>query len=823
MFLTLLNFIRSMGMELLYLRAVVLLCAAVISQGYPSPCSEDLEHCTVGLCNISGCSVCTNHNAVCNTDSADQPVPQEIPKWTWNMILSYNGKTSIHLKQEMFNKFTHLENLTVSGNILSISPMAFSGLARLERLTITRTKIDSMPFDSFFDGAWLRFLVLTHNRFTEIPYRLFGKIKKLIHLDLSYNPLQICDGKSQTIGAEFSHLPNLFKVILAGVGDERCKTLPANFFAPMNQIRELDLSQSKLLIGSPKILLPLVHLSALFLDNLEPYKTCPAKIHTVFEHLPHSLTSLYARCWTSEFPLNRTCMLNKMTLAALKKTKISWIDFQDSDLIIGEVLKKDTFGELSSLRTLKLDGTRISSIERGALQNLTKLVTLSANGNQLGPRRFWLCDRVNMSRLLSLSLNNIGILHNDHQPYNVAHILQEFPQLREIFLDSNHFTMLPSLITGSQTYENMLKLSFNDNGLKALSSKEMAIVCRAMPNLSYFSAKHNSITDITGLCTTLEKLYLEDNSLGGLDLLQEEANLNKIKKMHRLRQLSVNNNGITKLPDDLVQDMANLTIFLASDNAITSIPTHFFKFNLHLSHIDFSLNLITSLDVQHFSHSTRLRYIIFHGNQLTTVSQPVREKLDNISHYILRNEPVPLLHVFDVNANPFDCYCGDEDQPLLQTWLRSAPYVANVKNLTCAGYDHHRTGDLVYSYSQDPLYCIYRIPLFIALAIALTFAFVVPVVVKLYKYRWYIRNPKVVARAISASLHTVQNEQTCQYDAVVSYDKNCDEDIKFIQEHLIPEIEGDSRYQTVPEGPTESLESTDNYVSSSTEQVKTCL
>lgn len=786
--LTWTRLIVEMG-NLFILFSALLLCAVLEAIDIKNSCSGDVENCVVGLCNVTDCTVCARRVAVCNTKSSKEPVPQTLPIYTDNITLTYVGATPIQLTLDMFERYIHLHYIKVSGNIVSIAPMTFTLMASLEKLTITNTKIDGIPFDAFSDGNKLRFLVAPYNNFTQIPYHLFGRIKRLSHLDLSYNPIQICDESNQTLGEQFNHFSYLDTVILSGLGDGRCRYLPDDFFMPMREIRVLDLSESKLLLGSPKILRPLRHLAELHINKLEPYKTCPSKVAVILAHLPPSLKILHAQGWRSSSKLNQNCMLNESHLESLRQMNISLIDFSESDWILGGLIKHQFFYNMTSLKSLQLSWIRVSSIEAEAFQSLSQLSSLTLNGNQIGPRRLRLFGSGKTSQLKALALNNMGILHDEDQPYDMQHLLQESPLLVELFLNSNFLTRLPSFTSKNSTkpeiYYNMIKLAIDDNELKDLSAIEMAEMCDAMPNLLYFSAQQNSIVDVTGICSTLRKLDLDGNDLGR----NEISNFVAMRRLHHLIELSLANNGIQNLIPDLVQDMVNLTSFLAGGNSIQSLPQQFFKNNPRLAFIDMRQNPITILDVEHFSYSTLLHSIYFQASQLTTISDDVREKLDSLPHLIM----------LDITGNPFDCKCGTEDRLSFQQWIKRSPYVANVKNLTCAGEDPYRIGDMLYNYTQRKFHCVYRIPVFITLAIVLTLILVTPLAMKIYKFRWYLRNLKVVARAISSSLQQVENEQHCKFAAIVSYDKNDESDIHFIMEYLIPNIEDSNRLEVLSE------------------------
>lgn len=528
-------------------------------------CSDDETVCTVGLCNVTDCKLCSDKDARCTTESETEPIPQTLPQSTAHLYLEYRG-APVALTSAMFSRYQRLSRLVLSGNISSLGPGTFN-LPALSQLSIQNTLISQLPYDAFLVHSPLKSLILSFNRLRSIPYGAFAYMKRLKSIDLSYNPIEICDGlDNSTIGYEFQRLPLLQELNLAGLGDSRCKTLSSIFFQPIKQLKELNLTESKLLLGNQTVLSELSHLTTLSIGNIEPYRSCPAKAVEFFTNLPTSLKLIYAHGWRTLLPITKDCILSENSFSGMSHLRINQLDFSFCDRVIGDTLKAASFtGLQQSLTELTLSWTRTTTIEYGALQPLKKLSTLRLSGNQLGPARFDLFPANFTSNLKTLALDYLGIRHESISPYDASHLLVTSPQLKVLSFNGNFLTEVPNLIPVTSTQKSkMVDLRLDNNILSTIDEQSFQELCEFMPHLSIFSVRKNNIKLVAGFCTSLETLYISDNHLG-----QEfqTANLITISKLKNLAALDISRNGITEFPEFLTADMAHLTHLMLAGNA----------------------------------------------------------------------------------------------------------------------------------------------------------------------------------------------------------------------------------------------------------------
>lgn len=765
-----------------HLAAILLIkLATVISvQAVQRLCSDDETLCTVGLCNITSCSICTEHRAVCATTSSSEPIPQNLLSSTRHLRVEYNGQP-VKLVEEMFANYPELYDIQLSGNILSIASETFQH-TRLSSLEIKNTRISQLQLLLMKEPrSQLRYLSLSKNRLVEFPFDLFVRAKHLINLDLSYNPINICEGGiNSTIGEGFRKLPSLQTLNLAGLGNSKCENIGPHFFDPLWQVTTLNLSESQLLQGDQTILSKLPRLQNLMINNIEPFRSCPAKANKLLHNLPINLRQLHANGWRSSEVTTRECELNETSFEGLDNHEVSGLYFASGDHFIGDTLRASTFkASRGHLDELDLGWTRIAYIEDGALAIMKRLSYLSLEGNQLGSGRFNLYPANTISNLKSLKLNYIGIRYESIDRYDVSHFFLTSPHLEELYLNGNFLNKLPNfrpnITTFPVTKSAMSKLTLDDNELTLLPEPQLSVMCGFMPELQIFSAERNGITNIAGICISLLRLFLNDNFLGAC----QSENFIAISKLKKLYTLELSRNGLTEIPEYLTDGMTNLSQIMLAGNEIKHIKSNSFKFNTLLKELDLSGNLIRSLDSFDPQFSS-FEKIYFQDNLLQTVPFELTKTLNGL---------VPRLVMFDILGNPFDCSCG-ESQSNFRKWVASSQYIANIKNLTCSSDESHRIGNHVYNYTQDKFYCVYQTPVEISGSVFLAIILAMPIVIYLYKYRWYLKHPQIVSRAIARSLSQIEIEHSCQYDAIVSYDMKSEPVCLWLIEELIPEVEG---------------------------------
>ncbi|CAC5365841.1 unnamed protein product [Mytilus coruscus] len=89
-----------------------------------------------------------------------------------------------------FDKFTMLENLDLSSNVISEVPKnAFKGNKKLKTLKLMNNYIDVLNFETFSSLSELVTLDLSHNNLHTFDSRLFDDLKNLEYLNLSMNAI----------------------------------------------------------------------------------------------------------------------------------------------------------------------------------------------------------------------------------------------------------------------------------------------------------------------------------------------------------------------------------------------------------------------------------------------------------------------------------------------------------------------------------------------------------------------------------------------------------------------------------------------------------
>ena len=769
----------SLFMQVLYLSLSVSRRPVPVD-GPQKLCDEYETECiTFGLCSIPECKQCTNQAANCITSNKTQPIPHTLPQDLQWLTLNYRGSI-IHLDRNMFADLTDLTVLKLSGNISSIQPGTFQMHHQLNLLRVSNTHITGLPDYLFPDPSFNRMhtLEIPNNKLTYPPQNVFHLLKHVSTMDLSYNPLQLCN--VQSIGEEFRKLSQLQSLSLAGVGREshsRCN-ISVNLLAPLSKLVALDLSESHILQNNEHLISSLNSLRALTINNMDWYKSCPARANVLFRNLPATIDTINAQSWKTDQRISKECVLNSTSFASFHKLKKISLNFRYSDGIIGDSITYDLFAGLP-LTQLDLGWCRITYIEDGVFDSVPHLSRLGLEGNQLGVRKFKLFSSVSKGyQLKDINLGNAGLFSDQSLQYGIGDILQISPSVSQLNLDDNRMEILPNFAGTHQinrnTYYKTTALHLNGNFIKYLSKNITKGLCSIMPHLEILSAKNNQIMDITGLCHSIWMLDLSDNRIGQ----SSEMNLQALKPLKNLSRLVMPRNGIRKLPSDMVKLMPRLKSFMMAGNEIRLIPLNFFSNNPKLSHLDLSDNELIAMDITMFC-SDHLANIYLQGNLLKNISKEIMERLNILS------TQHDLWMVF-ITGNAFDCTCDTYD---FQNWIVSSPMIANIKNISCEGSDAQRIGNKVYNYQYTTFYCLWRLPIIITAIILLSMLMTSPLVLYTYKHRWYLCHIRVVFRAMVRSAKSVKREGLSKYDAFVSYDADNEFVSAWIVETMIPKLE----------------------------------
>ncbi|XP_067937202.1 toll-like receptor 3 [Watersipora subatra] len=345
-------------------------------------------------------------DADCKTSEPDNVVPQTLPANLRGINIIYNGEKSATLKPSLFERYSNLTSVTISGRaITSIKENTFVSLKHLECLSIYKTTINDFPQQFLPPQSDIEFIDFGNNLLTDIPSGIFRNLPALTHLDLGFN--HIAHNSCTTIGEEFTNLSKLTELDLSNMTiPNECKSnVPDDFFLPLHRtVTYLNLTISNIYQGSQAIFANFTNFETLDISIAKRFTSCPADAEELFLNLPKTLKQLVFRRWRTNRDMNETCIVTNKTLRGLRELPyLATIDTLFSDFMFGEVLNKSVFAGFQSLKNLNIGYNRFALIEDDAFYGCLNLTLLHIDGNSLGSRPFKLFQNRSQSNLCYLS------------------------------------------------------------------------------------------------------------------------------------------------------------------------------------------------------------------------------------------------------------------------------------------------------------------------------------------------------------------------------------------------------------------------------------
>lgn len=328
---------------------------------------------------------------------------------------------------------------------------------------------------------------------------------------------------------------------------------------------------------------------------------------------------------------------NLMSLKVLKldKNLLEHIPDINNEEIQEVSLNRNNIGSIdaghfpanSSIRILNLNSNRIKVIEEQGLNNLSNMVILKLNRNEITsplPNHLFMYQ----SNLRTLELN-----HNKLHVINGL-LFQGLSNLTTLKLKYNNIdNIMDGAFFGFRSV-NLLQLDHNKirsiskgwmYGLESLNTLSMSnnLIKDIDPgswelcaNLKILDLSHNYLIEIEGRTfqhlKNLETLNLSYNNI--LSISQEA-----FSHMVQLRTLLLNNNKISWTVEDMsgpFSKLQNLMVFSLAANHIKSINSRAFEGLSNLVELDLKGNNITSIQQHAFNSMTKLKKLHLNSTSL---------------------------------------------------------------------------------------------------------------------------------------------------------------------------------------------------------------
>lgn len=531
-----------------------------------------------------------------------------------------------------FNRFKILENYTFTGcrglvflnldNCLieRIEPEAFSGLDKLQNLTLAHNKLFILEANSF-NNLPIRTLNLKGNKIDTIRSRAFNNLFNLKELDLSN--VGLCNVESYSFN-------NLTRVENVDLSHNNITIIPHYLFISMGSLRTVLLEGNNITTLNPfSIRLKLHTLTLSFKGIFKINQILNSNIR--YLHIKDSkIDILKNNCFGGLYNLIELHFNGShVFVAAGALNNLYSLKFLDSQSLFKhtKTIEQHTFRDLRSLEHLDLSKLSLQYLETKAFFGMSRLKTLllaSNNLTELQGSAFY-----GLHSLKVLDLTNCNIKKCDKESF-----------------------------VGVESLE-ILHLEYNN-----LSTVESQLLFGSLSNLLDLHLEHNNISSLHimsffGL-TNLLRLHLQNNNL-------EAIPIGVFQYLPTLKVLNLSNNAIQLLKTGALSNLKSLQVLDLSDNQLVNLEYVDIFFSLQqLEVVQFDGNHLKLFDFRRLLiNLKKIRYVGISYNKW---------KCDNLSYIIesFNNRSIyykPQKPVFDEdNIDGIGCvdickfiYCSHEN------------------------------------------------------------------------------------------------------------------------------------------------------------------
>ncbi|XP_071943878.1 uncharacterized protein [Antedon mediterranea] len=382
---------------------------------------------------------------------------------------------SINFIQEMaFGNQQHLKMIRITGNKINVETGAFNGLSHLEILQFQPNfiSISSNLFSGI--GSSLQNLDLGSGIVMNILNDTFDEF-------INLKSLSVANNKLKTINKQwFIRLTELTELNLAG---NYILSIPSSVFSHQTKLKELYVPENDIIILEQGCFDGLDFLDELVLSGNKISDI--GNVLTGFKNLTKlvindNLLQMLKKEMFAELASLKYLSLSGNSIAEMTiPLPLPNLEILDLSKNVLQSLQKYNFEHLQTITKINLADNKISKIENGTFSNLSTLGYLFLENNKLAT--FSLFDFGNDNKLQSLNLQNNTLTSLS---FSTILIPQSLMYLEMLWLDNNRLTTFPSVIfdyaPSLAIHQNSLQLTNNplkcDCNIKSLTESRRNII-----------------------------------------------------------------------------------------------------------------------------------------------------------------------------------------------------------------------------------------------------------------------------------------------------------------------------------------------------------
>ena len=550
------------------------------------------------------------------------------------------------LPEGVFAGLSQLVRLPLQGNDLRTLPEGvFNGLRGLKRLTLNRNSLRQLPAGIFRELVLLRDLALEDNRLATLPRGVFDRNLATLGAVRDSPGLRVDSALQAEASFAFSagtaatgaaatatvtlHRPLPVAVRLpfslggtatsadyAGLSPDPEEGLLFRAGETRLQI-SLTVSAGADRLGKT-LVLTLGELSSIRLrrsdgaDPDAPFLQAETLLSLSSGGTTHTLTVADPGSITGGICDRTPQVRNKLMEAAGESecgqvtsgqlAAVTRLDLRRAGI---HALQAGDFNGLSSLTRLGLGENRLATLPEGIFGGLSSLARLAMPGNSLSALPAGVFSGLSSLTRLDLRGNGLTALPEG--------VFSGLSNLETLWLNGNSLTALPE--EAFRGLSRLVDLDLGSNSLAALPEG----VFDGLNALQVLKLHENSLMELPG------GLFLE------LSEPEEFIPIGGSTQAARLESLWLQENRLSRLPEDAFQGLGNLQALLLEGNSLDELPEGVFGSLSHLQVLHLSDNSIASLPERIFRGLDNLERLALDHNRLTVLPEAVFTGLSRLA------------------------------------------------------------------------------------------------------------------------------------------------------------------------------------------------